>query len=291
MRNVSIKREKSFVGCLVSFQVYVLDTIGGDLQINGKPCRKLGTLKNGKQQTFEVDEAGTVLYIFPDKLSRNRCHTMVTLPAGSGEIALTGKCQLDAQQGNPFVLSALPEGVTAQVHLKQNKVLQWLPVAIVLLCCVAGMLAAKLGGDGETQAQPKEYQIQEMCITLTDAFEEDEMEGLTACYNGDNVVVCVVRDDFSLIEGLESLSKADYAELVTFNSGNRELPIQINDGLVWFDYEWTDPGTKLTMNYYSVVYKSEEAFWLVQMVTPVKKAQQMRPTLEEWARSVTFAEE
>ena len=47
MMNLTIKRNKSFVGCLAKLKVWIEDE-AGELVIGGVPCRLLGDLKNGE---------------------------------------------------------------------------------------------------------------------------------------------------------------------------------------------------------------------------------------------------
>ena len=54
MRTVTIKREKSFVGCLATLKVYIEDPESNGITIGGVPCRKLCTFKNGEVAAFEV---------------------------------------------------------------------------------------------------------------------------------------------------------------------------------------------------------------------------------------------
>ena len=56
MRNLTIKRNKTFVACLAKMKVYIEDASANDLTINGIPCRKLGDLKNGEEKNFSIGE-------------------------------------------------------------------------------------------------------------------------------------------------------------------------------------------------------------------------------------------
>lgn len=52
MRNLTIKRAKSFVGCLAKMKIYIEDPAAGDTEIGGVSCRRLGELKNGEERPF-----------------------------------------------------------------------------------------------------------------------------------------------------------------------------------------------------------------------------------------------
>jgi hypothetical protein len=55
MRNLTIKREKTFVGSLMKVHVYIEDHFNSEITINNVPCRKLGDLKNNEEKTFEIE--------------------------------------------------------------------------------------------------------------------------------------------------------------------------------------------------------------------------------------------
>ena len=91
MRNLTIKREKRFVGCLGTMQVYMEDPQNNDMIINGFACRKLGTLKNGQEKTFAVSESAARVYVIADKLSVSFCNEYYVLPEGTEDVVLTGR--------------------------------------------------------------------------------------------------------------------------------------------------------------------------------------------------------
>ena len=54
MRNLTIKRTKSFVACLAKMKIYVEDPTSNEICINNTPCRKLGDLKNGEEKNSYI---------------------------------------------------------------------------------------------------------------------------------------------------------------------------------------------------------------------------------------------
>ena len=50
MRNLTVKRIKSAVACLVKMKVYIEDPLCGDFVINNTKCRKIGALKSGEEK-------------------------------------------------------------------------------------------------------------------------------------------------------------------------------------------------------------------------------------------------
>ena len=103
MRNLIIKRNKSLAGCFGKVRVYIEDKENGELNIKGCACRKLGELKNGEEKTFSIAAEQIKVFVIGDAATRDFCMDWRSIPAGSGDVRLSGKNSLDPQKGNPFV--------------------------------------------------------------------------------------------------------------------------------------------------------------------------------------------
>ena len=71
MRNLTIKREKSFVSSLAKMKVYIEDPTSNEMRINDVPCRKIGDLKNGEEKTFQIGEEEAKVFVIADKSNKN----------------------------------------------------------------------------------------------------------------------------------------------------------------------------------------------------------------------------
>ena len=91
MRNLTIKRTKSFVACLAKIRIYIEDPTANEISINNTPCRKLGELKNGEEKTFQIPNEAVKVFVIADKLSRNICNEYYQIPEGEDDISLSGK--------------------------------------------------------------------------------------------------------------------------------------------------------------------------------------------------------
>ena len=96
MRNLTIKRRKSFVGCLAKMKIYTEDLNSNEMCINGIPCRKIGDLKNGEEKTFQIGEEEAKIFIITDKSNKAYRKDHYLLPKGQEDIFLSGKCKFDA---------------------------------------------------------------------------------------------------------------------------------------------------------------------------------------------------
>ena len=93
MRNLTIKREKSFVGCLVPMKVYIEDPESWELKIHGTPCRKVGEIKNGAELTISIEEHSLRVYVIGDKMSKEFCYDVYMLPEGDEDVYLSGNTE------------------------------------------------------------------------------------------------------------------------------------------------------------------------------------------------------
>ena len=117
MRQLTIKREKSFVGCLMKMKVYVEDATDPELEINGVPCRKLGDIKNGEEKSFEIGNNAMKVFVIADKLSKGYCNEFVNIPEGEEDVSLSGRPRFNLFNGNAFRF----DGVTDEEVLKNRE--------------------------------------------------------------------------------------------------------------------------------------------------------------------------
>ncbi len=155
-------------------------------------------------------------------------------------------------------------------------------LALVFLFCACGT--------GKVyEAAAKDFSVEGMTITLTWRFSEENAEGYTACYDSKEAAVFLLKEDFSMLAGLEDYTLAEYAEAVR-KSNEQRSPEQVTqkEGLLTFEYEFYDEAQSVTYHYLAVVYKATDAFWLVQFASPASLYEEYEPYFLTWAKSVTF---
>ena len=101
-RNLTIKRRKKTVACLGTLKIYIEDPMCCDLMINNVACRKLGTLKNGEEKTFQIDKGALKVFVIADTLSKNYCNEYYQLPEGGEDVFLSGENKFNPASGNAF---------------------------------------------------------------------------------------------------------------------------------------------------------------------------------------------
>ena len=289
MRNLTIKRTKSFVGCLVKLKVYIEDPINHELDISGIPCRKLGEIKNGEEKRFNIDESKLKIFIIADKISRNYCNDCYEIQEGEQDVYLSGKNKLNLSTGNAFIFDN-NESIESIINRKKNaKKGKPIFIAAILIGLIAGVaLSLPLFED---TAKLKVFSDEGIAITLTDNFRQIEASNYTLCYDSSKVAVFALREEFSLAEGFSDLTLTEYANLVSNNnkdSGREVSELKTIDGLTYFQYDFVNQAEKSTYSYYTFIFKEENAFWLVQFATLKNNSIKQYSNIVEWAKSVKF---
>ena len=125
-----------------------------------------------------------------------------------------------------------------------------------------------------------------MSITLTNDYQEKPKENITAYYESSKAAVIAEKDDFASINdsGMSSdISSAEYAELIIESSG-LDTPVLEENGLTYFEYSIdTDFGS---FKYLASIYKSSDAFWLIQFSCQTDIYDSMRSEFFAFAHSV-----
>lgn len=283
MRNLTIKRQKTFVACLAKMKVYIEDPIGGGLTIDGVVCRLLGTLKNGEEKTFEIDNEERRVYVIADRLSKGFCNDYYTVPAGEGDVDLCGKNYFNPATGNAFRFDGVDDTAILENRKRGLRIGIFVLIGSVLLGVLIGLCSNRF-----TVALDKVFEVDNMNITLNSRFAQGDIDGFAACYGTDDVSIFVVKESFSLMDGLQDYRLDEYGDLVLEANGHPADSIKSEDGVTYFDYHWTNPDTNDTYYYFTTLHKGTDAFWIVSFTTLSKNETKYRDDFVEWAKSVSF---
>ena len=285
MRKLTIRRAKRFTACLAAMKVYLEDPAGSEV-ISGIPCRKLGELKNGAEATFEIGEEAARVFVIADKLSKNYCSDFYALPAGTEDITLCGQNEFNPAAGNAFRFSGNPDPAALQLRRDGTRKGLWILIAAVIAGAIAGVLIGTLLS-GHSPA-PKPFTAGALRLVLNEDFRESTPpEPFQNGFVSKNAAVYVLREDFTLAEGFSDLSLEEYGHVVLHNN-ELDVPLQTEGGLTWFENDFTDPdGNAFRAFYY--LYKTDDAFYLVEFFTFRSRAEQFAPQIRAWAESVSFA--
>ena len=288
MRNLTIKRTKSFVGCLAKMKIYIEDTTSSEMLINDTPCRKIGDLKNGEEKTFQIGEQEAKVFVIADKLSKNYCNEYYQLSEGQEDIFLSGKNRFNPANGNAFRFdNNESEEIVANRKQGARKGLLILIVAAVV-GAVAGYTITS-GLFSNKTPDVKTFSSNGMTITLTDEFRETDIENYTVAYDSKNVAVFALKEAFTLADGFGDYTLEQYADLVIQANNLSSTEIKTADGLTRFEYNFTNPETNDSYKYFSYVYKTNDAFWLIQFATLNENVDGYAQQITDWAKSVEFS--
>lgn len=289
MRKLTIKRKKSFVASLAKLKVYIEDP-AGELDITGIKCRLLGTLANGEEKSFYIEENAAKVFVIADKMSRDYCYDCRNLPEGNEDIYLTGKNAFNPATGNAFRF----EGGTDEEVAKRHKESKKGGLIVLITAIVIGLTAGWIIGSGVTyskkKATPKDFSYEEMTITLTALFKEEEVEGRTV-FTSNDVAVFVLRENFVAGDiDLSGYTVRGYAELARENNPvMADATYEETDGIPNMVYTYAGDDGK-TYVYFTTFYKSSNAFWIVQYFVNESGYESRKPKFIEWAKTVHFAD-
>lgn len=151
------------------------------------------------------------------------------------------------------------------------------------------MVALMLASFASCDFAPKEktFTNSGLTITLTDDFSEASYEGYTVCYDSTKVAVFVIKEEFSLLEGLKDYTLQKYAELVhTANSSKLPGNITMVEGLTAFEYTYFNTDDDTTYKYFTTMFKGDDAFWTVQFCCASEKYEEYKADILKYAHSV-----
>ncbi len=168
-----------------------------------------------------------------------------------------------------------------------KRLLYFVLVAALLLpvCLSSCGLSSGVLGD------PKVFTQNDMQITLTEQFESTTYPNYTVVYDSSEVDVFVLKEGFSLLEGLGDYTLKQYADLIKKNNPqvSSDSALQTDGGVTWFEYTAVDQYGVL-FHYYVYVYKTGDAFWMIQFIVKDSLNTVYSDAIGTWAKSVTFTQ-
>ena len=287
MRNLIIKRTKSFVGCLSKMKIYIEDPTSNEIIINNTPCRKIGDLKNGEEKTFQITEQESKVFVIGDKSTKEYCCEYYQLPESSEDIVLSGKNKFNPAAGNAFRFdNNESQGIDEYRKQGAHKGVLILIIAVVV-GAIAGFLTTSEQFLNKTP-DVKNFSSNGMTIALTDEFTEVDVVNFTAAYESENVFVFALKEAFTLFDGFGDNTIEQYTDLVIESNSLDSVQTKTDDGLTLFEYTYTLPETNDVYKYFAYTYKANDAFWLIQFAVLNESAEEYAQQITEWANSVEF---
>lgn len=298
MRNLTIKRAKSFVACLAKMKVYIEDPTSNEITINHTPCRKIGDLKNGEEKTFPIDGHAAKVFVIADTLSKDFCNEYYQLPDGQEDVFLSGKNKYNPANGNAFRFDNNDSEETAANRRRGTRRGLLVLIAAVIVGAVIGYLIVGAvngylvapGLFSGKKPENKMFSSDGMTMTLTDEFAEINSENYTVAYGSEKAAVFALKEPFTLADGFENNTLEQYADLVIQANNLSSAETKTVDGLTGFVYDVGNEETNDAYRFFSYVYKTDDAFWLVQFVTASQNVEAYTAQITKWAGLVTFSD-
>ena len=285
MRNLTIRRTKSFIACLAKMRVYIEDPINGDLLISNTRCRRIGEVKNGEEKTFEITSEAAKVFVIADKLSRNFCNEYYQLDEGEEDVVLSGRNVFNPASGNAF---RFDNNSNADAIANRKKGTKTGVIILIAAAIVGFVIGLAVGFLSVFDSEPMTFSKDGMSITVTDDFiVDDSIEYYTLALGSDDVAIFALKEKFDLFDDPDSYTLEEYGELV-IDANGFDTTLKNKDGLLGFEHEFTNTAINETFRYFSYVYESDDSFWLIQFAVSIEDVEEYEESITEWAKSVTF---
>ena len=284
MRNLTIKREDSFVGKLISMKVYIADYENGEkIEIAGRKCRYLGSIKNGETKTFEITNEKCRVFVIADKITKGICNDFYTISAGKGDIAISGKNQLNLFNLNSFIFNGAPTREMAR-NRQYNKTLGGIIfTCLVVIGIVLGLIF------GLANSGKKTFEYDNMKITLTEDFTETDVNGWEFCFTSKDTTIFGRKETVKDYPLLESFSLNEYSKLVLSNTKiDSSVELNKHNDYYYFSYVSNNVGGKGDVMYYAIMFDAPDGFMIINFSCLTEKVEELAPQIFEWADSVKF---
>jgi hypothetical protein len=118
---------------------------------------------------------------------------------------------------------------------------------------------------------------------------ETEIEGYTTCFDSSTVAVYVLKEDFSLMVGFEDYTLDQYADLVMQANSVRNPQRTDAEGLTCMKYSYFNAEKNQEYTYLASLYKSDNAFWMVQFVCKSDDYAEHEAYFIDRAKTVAFS--
>ncbi|MBR4767993.1 MAG: hypothetical protein IK088_03350 [Lachnospiraceae bacterium] len=291
MRNLTIERRKTGVGCLAIANVFIEDREQSEIEIDGMPLRKLGILKNGETKTFEIDEEARRIYVIADQLSKEYCNDFFDLPAGAEDVSLSGQNKLNPANGNAFRFDGNDSEAVKQNHKKGLRIGL---IALIVSIVIGGVVGTAIGLllFPKLKNQKKTFETEAFSVTLTNEFVEVDAEELEsyAAFGSNEVALFFYEESMILHPILQGFTLRNYAEQKVYNQGIDDTELIETDGHVSYEYSWQDPETANENRYRVYLFKTADSFWTVIFGVNSKSFSKYEKQMDEWISTLRFKE-
>ncbi len=161
-----------------------------------------------------------------------------------------------------------------------------------LLCLLAVLMVLPITACNKdtATASDKVFSSNGMNITLTSAFKKSKVEGYTVVYDSPEIAVFGLREDYAYVAQLKDMTLSEYADIIYKNNSSKSpKPVSTVDGLTVIEYEFHNEELDKNYSYFTVMFKCDDCFWMVQFACETENYEANRPYFINWAKTITFS--
>lgn len=150
------------------------------------------------------------------------------------------------------------------------------------------LLVVVIAGCSLLKDKTKTYTQNGISVTMNDGFTLKELDNVTVYLEGEDAIFTALKENFTTLEPLGITSESNlqnYAKAV-IEANSLTSSIKEKDGVTYFTY--TKEVNNNNFYYLATVYKSKDAFWLINFACEAKNKDTFEPRFIEWAKTVTF---
>lgn len=177
----------------------------------------------------------------------------------------------------------LRKNIPANKYIVKLNSSKFMPILImIILAVVAFITVYSFLNLTPNKNNEKIFSKSGLTITLNDKFNVKEMVSYTAAFDSESIGVLALKEEQSLF-GNKTFSLKEYAELVIANN-KLDTTVKGTDNLTGFTFENHVNGKDYII--FATVYKSIDAYWLMQFTCESTKFEGLKSTIIQYAKSV-----
>ena len=257
----------------------------GDSIVDGINCRKIKKLQMFSAITFDIEPTSSEFFIVLESNSENPITFRYSVPDWQSDFICV-RAKLDKEKNiNIFFNSAKSSTVKISSMSRKKRILL---IILAFVLCQAFLIGMAFLGDfihsGFAMSKdPRVFQTGDISITLNKSFRAKYEEGFYAWYEAKNCYVGIIKEDFESNPILRYTKPDQYCEMLMEYNAISEWETVSADGLIYVVFE---DGVEDSYIYRVYAYKTNDAYWTVQISCPDEKYGEWSKYYDEWAKTV-----
>ncbi len=288
MRNLTVTRERGALGSALSIAIYIEDPTTNDPQnditVDGVKCRLLGFVRPRRSLTVAIPDSEQKIYAFtPRSMQKSNISDACLIPEGTEDISLNGCLHILSSffKACTFVFD---KNISEEdkKKLKKKDIKSFISFYLIIFFISLALSFSAIFFS--LYQADKTFSSDGVSITLTTKFSVQAYEGFDFVYASNEVSVFGFKESFEDYPELADYSYEEYGlAVLEANQFDASVTLKPFGESYYFCYQVDG------YYYFCVIYKSNDAFWLIQFSTNVERADYYADDFSKWASSVTFA--